>query len=1063
MRSGIKDKLSKLFGKKSARVYPDSVEEKIYYAPEKGIGRSAEIVGIVFRGLTVFCAVYGMMHFLYQAVGLYKVNADSRFFYLSAWFMAAISLVFSMLSAAAAYNRITRAAVPLVSLGAIALFAALEGNPITLAENTVRRFYNGVVEGLVSSGYSDAASYSAPGEYAFGDSVLLKWSVVLFAALFAFLFYFSVSKKTRWPLFALTLGVVVVPVFFFNISKGNFGFALIVASVAAFISMRIVDRRYGGALEKKMARKRTREEKRKARAERRNGKKLAKLRLKSVADRVYNTAIDAEMGERRAKMAKRSVIKKSKQDEKAARRRARREEKAARLAEKAKKKEERKALSEMPREERIAAKRGKREAELEEYRALRRNRAASGFAAAAAIVLSAIAAFIPFALSKKPFKKISFLDEPIKNVRTAVTDFLMGDSVDLTKNPYGKYENFHYENLNFDAREYAGIQIFRVEAPAKFPVFLKSRTALDYDNQRSRWSYASGDVVLEMNRRFGGNFTPDIITKNAYSYLYPISAEYPEKGSTIALNGYGFLVEQVHALRINGKCGILLVPSVMNPDIGVLKYDSMEEASSRYSAFYDGVYTSRHFGPLPEDGSFENGYSTVSYVYDMRRSDMSDVLESEKAALDLAYSLALRAEDGEEEDALLSEYIKTARDLPVYNNIGERYFGEMSRGERSDFREAIELEHEYRDYVYETYTTVPDEVSFRSLANTIVAAAEERRGSDHLTRYETVMAIVDHLEGFEYSLTPTAPSDPKRHVLEAFLFETKEGYCAHFATAATVLLRELGIPARYTEGYRVDGWYTAGGRGIADRYRADVLDENSHTWVEVYFDGIGWIPFEVTKSFSEGLYDDPSSNDATKAPDEEEYVVPDTVTPPPEEAETEPEEEIHSATLSTAEHLWMVFKQYLKIILIVLAVLIAVRVAIKIVKRFGDDKVRRRADRIRDAKEEDHYRSHDTDNRAEAKYLIDSLFMIFDTFEIGPEKGEQLSEFAARLRREYVGLSSVDPEEVMRCVLKEEYGHGLTYTETYTLASYLEDVIKTVYTGLSRTDKIKYRYIKHVI
>ena len=73
--------------------------------------------------------------------------------------------------------------------------------------------------------------------------------------------------------------------------------------------------------------------------------------------------------------------------------------------------------------------------------------------------------------------------------------------------------------------------------------------------------------------------------------------------------------------------------------------------------------------------------------------------------------------------------------------------------------------------------------------------------------------------------------------MEFFLLESRQGYCVHFATAATALLRAMGIPARYAEGYAVpageEGW-------------VDVPDFNAHAWVEVYFGGAGWIPFEVT-------------------------------------------------------------------------------------------------------------------------------------------------------------------------------------------------------------------------
>lgn len=82
-------------------------------------------------------------------------------------------------------------------------------------------------------------------------------------------------------------------------------------------------------------------------------------------------------------------------------------------------------------------------------------------------------------------------------------------------------------------------------------------------------------------------------------------------------------------------------------------------------------------------------------------------------------------------------------------------------------------------------------------------------------------------------------------VVENFLFDSKQGYCIHYASAATLLLRSLGVPTRYVEGYAIkpenfkeneDGTYTA-----------QALDYDGHAWAEVYSSIRGWIPEEVTK------------------------------------------------------------------------------------------------------------------------------------------------------------------------------------------------------------------------
>lgn len=70
-----------------------------------------------------------------------------------------------------------------------------------------------------------------------------------------------------------------------------------------------------------------------------------------------------------------------------------------------------------------------------------------------------------------------------------------------------------------------------------------------------------------------------------------------------------------------------------------------------------------------------------------------------------------------------------------------------------------------------------------------------------------------------------------------FLYESNTGYCTHFATAATVLLRAAGIPARYVTGYLA--------HTQADQF-AQVTTDEAHAWVEYYVHGLGWVVLEAT-------------------------------------------------------------------------------------------------------------------------------------------------------------------------------------------------------------------------
>lgn len=73
-----------------------------------------------------------------------------------------------------------------------------------------------------------------------------------------------------------------------------------------------------------------------------------------------------------------------------------------------------------------------------------------------------------------------------------------------------------------------------------------------------------------------------------------------------------------------------------------------------------------------------------------------------------------------------------------------------------------------------------------------------------------------------------------------FLNESKKGSCTHFASSATLMLRVLGVPARYVTGYLVHK------DDFDEEGHAKIYSYRSHAWVEIYQEGIGWIPFEMT-------------------------------------------------------------------------------------------------------------------------------------------------------------------------------------------------------------------------
>jgi transglutaminase-like putative cysteine protease len=119
----------------------------------------------------------------------------------------------------------------------------------------------------------------------------------------------------------------------------------------------------------------------------------------------------------------------------------------------------------------------------------------------------------------------------------------------------------------------------------------------------------------------------------------------------------------------------------------------------------------------------------------------------------------------------------------------------------------------------------------------LLAVANRVAGATH-SPYAAVLALERWFRttgGFTYSATP--PQTPRVPPLVAFVLETKTGYCQHFAGAMALMARLLGIPARVAAGF-VSGRYADG--------RWTISDHDAHTWVEVWFRGYGWLPFDPT-------------------------------------------------------------------------------------------------------------------------------------------------------------------------------------------------------------------------
>ncbi len=140
----------------------------------------------------------------------------------------------------------------------------------------------------------------------------------------------------------------------------------------------------------------------------------------------------------------------------------------------------------------------------------------------------------------------------------------------------------------------------------------------------------------------------------------------------------------------------------------------------------------------------------------------------------------------------------------------------------TDYRSDIGLAATFRNW----YLHLPDDSNpkTRALALQMYAAAGSKAAF--------VEAVLQkfHQEEYFYTLEPPALG---RNPVDQFLFDTRQGFCEHYASAFAVMMRSAGIPARIVLGYQ------GGEMNPVGQYLI-VRQSDAHAWTEVWIDGIGW-------------------------------------------------------------------------------------------------------------------------------------------------------------------------------------------------------------------------------
>ncbi len=195
--------------------------------------------------------------------------------------------------------------------------------------------------------------------------------------------------------------------------------------------------------------------------------------------------------------------------------------------------------------------------------------------------------------------------------------------------------------------------------------------------------------------------------------------------------------------------------------------------------------------------------------------------------------------------------------------LGQFYEPKNYNGYRNIFRKKWSTpsalssdEAAYRSFVYSNYLDLPESFSPETIFDEsyyrYITAEESITGKSTLDEMTVLNRKIYFIKKWlrdncEYSLS-TEKLPAGKDFVDNFL-ENREGSCSHFASAAIIMCRYAGIPARYAEGYIIKPKDFPGDVSVGSSAVVDVTDLRGHAWAEIYLDGFGWYPVEFTSGY----------------------------------------------------------------------------------------------------------------------------------------------------------------------------------------------------------------------
>lgn len=429
------------------------------------------------------------------------------------------------------------------------------------------------------------------------------------------------------------------------------------------------------------------------------------------------------------------------------------------------------------------------------------------------LVTVSIAIPILFVSNERVWNQVKSLREDWLHSQLAFEDRLLAVMEKITDSPlFLRGEQFQYA-LSNEKPNYTGDEVFRITAdyPVSSPVYLRGFVGGAYEN--GTWKRISRQEFSDWAQSLGSD--EQTYAKIVQSFPYEFASKY-------AVWAYMRFGRDKHvSLQLKQS----LERYTLTPYVTKIPEDKKLQA--------DGIF--------PPEKATEYEWDSFLNI------NQYDILTSEKIYLD-EYNLEYMFAD----DTLKEEMKKK---IYVWNNyqnyVQKTYTGLPEEGLRelrdyvTEQKQSEKTYEEVYDGIWKKLDAIGDDVWEFSQIKNVLTEEELKFMTGDISEKSYIMQNVlnalwkDNRYSFDLDKVPAGRDD-----VEYFMFEQHKGFCTHFASAATLLLRMNGIPARYATGYLVvpsdfkkneDGTWTA-----------VVTDERAHAWTEVFYDNLGFCPVETT-------------------------------------------------------------------------------------------------------------------------------------------------------------------------------------------------------------------------